>query len=97
MKAVLRLEVTQSYLKTYTTSLIQIKIMEFCCLNCTLGGSEDKEMGAHAKKRESSRPSPECIKRRKLSDDPGNVVFSMFCCFALRDILVASIAPIKRS
>ena len=96
MKAVLRLEVTQSYLKTYTTSLIQIKIMEFCCLNCTPGGSEDKEMGAPAKKRESSRHPPECIKRRKLPDDPGNVVCSMLCCFSLND-LVASIAPIKRS
>ena len=72
--------------------------MDSCCLNCTLtGGSEDKEMRAPANKRKWLRQSPECTKRRKLSDDPGNVVCSILCCFALNNILVASIAHIKRS
>ena len=50
--------------------------MQICCLNCTLkGGSGCEEMRTRADERESSHPSPECLKRRrKLSDGPGSAV-----------------------
>ena len=83
-----RLKVAQTYLKTCTQSLKRIRIMEICCLSCTLtGGSGDgDELRIPANERESSHPSRECLKRRELSDDPGNVVCTTLVIFKVQTL-----------